>query len=77
VFLTHFARAYPDSLNLVLLDNGPCLTAKGLQLSANVVFIPLPPYSPELNPIERLWRELKDLLAPFLFTHLSALESVA
>jgi transposase len=23
----------------------------------------LPPYSPELNPIERLWRDLKDRLA--------------
>ena len=23
----------------------------------------LPPYSPELNPIERLWRDLKDKLA--------------
>ena len=24
----------------------------------------LPPYAPELNPIERLWRDLKDWLAP-------------
>jgi putative transposase len=23
----------------------------------------LPPYCPELNPIERLWRDLKDMLA--------------
>jgi hypothetical protein len=26
----------------------------------NVILIPLPPYSPELNPIERLWLYLKE-----------------
>jgi transposase len=29
----------------------------------NVRLIFLPPYCPELNPIERLWRDLKDYLA--------------
>jgi transposase len=28
-----------------------------------VAAVPFPPYSPELNPIERLWRDLKDQLA--------------
>jgi transposase len=32
-------------------------------LPANVRFVFLPPYGPELNPIERLWRDLKDDLA--------------
>jgi transposase len=30
----------------------------------------LPPYGPELNPIERVWRDLKDLLAWLHFSHL-------
>ena len=38
-------------------------SARRLQLPANVVLLPLPPYSPELNPIERLWRDLKDWLS--------------
>jgi transposase len=32
-------------------------------LPANVRLVFLPPYCPELNPIERVWRDLKDALA--------------
>lgn len=31
-----------------------------LSVPANMTLVPLPPYSPELNPIERLWQHLKD-----------------
>ena len=34
----------------------------------------LPPYCPELNPIERVWRDLKDQLARQTFTDLDALQ---
>jgi transposase len=38
----------------------------------------LPPYCPELNPIERVWRDLKDDMAWEQFTDLPAqLEAVA
>jgi transposase len=35
-----------------------------------------PPYSPELNPIERLWRDLKDKLADGTAKTLDALSDV-
>ena len=54
------SMAYPESLNLVVLDNGQCHQAKSLMIPEKVVFIFLPPYSPELNPIERLWQNIKD-----------------
>jgi transposase len=63
VWLTHFAEAFPDSFNLLVLDNGAFHKAKALQWPSNVAPVFLPPYSPELNPIERLWRDLKDRLA--------------
>lgn len=37
--------------------------ARSLHLPPNVGLLFLPPYAPELNPIERLWRDLKDGLA--------------
>jgi transposase len=46
-----------------VLDNGAFHKAKVLQWPAHVVLVFLPPYSPELNPIERLWRDVKDKLA--------------
>jgi transposase len=63
LWLDHFAPAFPDSFNLLVLDNGAFHKAHALQWPANVVPVFLPPYSPELNPIERLWRDLKDQLA--------------
>lgn len=36
----------------------------------------LPPYAPELNPIERLWRDLKDWLAPRQPTTLEELSTL-
>jgi transposase len=43
-----------------------------LMLPANVRLVLLPPYCPELNPIERVWRDLKDALAWQQFTDLDA-----
>ena len=62
-WLDGFAAAFPESLNLLVLDNGAGHKAKAVRWPSNVVPVFLPPYSPELNPIERLWRDLKDKLA--------------
>ena len=35
----------------------------------------LPPYSPELNPVERLFKELRSQLANIVFANLEALET--
>jgi transposase len=63
IFVNEFAHRYHDTVNIVLMDNGSCHTAKSLILPDNMVGLFMPPYSPELNPIERLWRDLKDQLA--------------
>jgi transposase len=63
IFINLFAQTFPESLNLLLLDNSGAHTARRLTLPANVRLVFLPPYCPELNPIERVWRDLKDALA--------------
>lgn len=70
IFVNAFAEAFPDSLNLLLLDNSGAHTAQRLTLPANVCLVFLPPYCPELNPIERVWRDLKDMLAWLHFSNL-------
>jgi hypothetical protein len=74
VFVDHFTAPYAGSFNLFVLANGACHTAQRLRLPPDLVFVPLPPYSPELNPSERLWRDLKDHLAFPLCTGLPALK---
>ena len=63
LFLDHFATLDPQSFPLFLLDNGAFHKTKALRVPPNVGFLFFPPYAPELNPIERLWRDLKDWLA--------------
>ncbi len=72
LFVDAFAQAFPDSLNILLLDNSGAHTAQRLRWPANVRAVWLPPYCPELNPIERLWRDLKDDLAWQQFVDLDA-----
>ncbi len=72
IFVDLFAEAFPDSLNLLVLDHSGAHTAQPLRLPANVGLVFLPPYGPELNPMERVWRDLKDALAWLQFTNLEA-----
>jgi transposase len=74
IFLNEFAHCYQGSVNIIVMDNGSCHTAKSLHIPENVVCLFLPPYSPELNPIERLWQDVKEQLAWLLVAQLKELE---
>ena len=73
-FLDGFANRFSESLNVLVLDNGRFHKAKDLSVPANVRLVFLPPYSPELNPVERFWQDLKDYVAFHLHESLSALK---
>lgn len=76
LFLDAFAQAFADSLNILVLDKSGAHTAKGVRWPENVRALFLPPYCPELNPIERLWRDLKDDLAWQLFQDIGKQQDV-
>jgi transposase len=75
VFLEEFAHAHAQTLNVLLVDNSRCHTAHALQIPPNVILVFQPPYAPELNPAERVWRALKDALAWQSFADMSALQA--
>lgn len=58
-FLDEFSVAYPDSQNILQVDNGRFHKGKNLIIPENVILLFPPPYRLELNPIERLWEHLK------------------
>jgi hypothetical protein len=61
LFLVELAQAIaPGAHAVVLMDKAGWHIADELVIPANVTPVFLPPYSPELNPIERLWLYLKD-----------------
>jgi transposase len=60
VFLREFSRTLPPDEHAVLLWDGAGFhTSPKLQVPANITLLQLPPYSPELNPMENLWHYLK------------------
>jgi len=72
-YLKALSEAFPDSLNVLLVDNGRHHTAKALEIPENVRLVFLPPYSPELNPIERVWQAMKEKVAWLTFDTLDPL----
>lgn len=49
---------------------------KNLNVPSNIEIIFLPPYSPELNPVERLWKHIKDgILKNRVYSTLDILEN--
>lgn len=76
VFLDEFAKLDETSYHLLVVDNATAHTTAKLKVPNNVGFLFIPAASPELNPIERFWRELKDWLSeyePKLLNQLSEL----
>ncbi len=46
---------------LILVDRAGWHMTEQIQLPKNITLIPLPPYSPELNPMEQLWEQLRKI----------------
>ena len=53
------ATAGPGAHVVLVLDGAGWHVAKGLKVPGNVTLLPLPPYSPKLNPVERVWKYLR------------------
>lgn len=45
---------------VVILDQAGWHSAKTLQVPDNITLLPLPPRSPELNPVENIWQFIRD-----------------
>jgi transposase len=60
-FLDRFAETIAEDEHAVMvLDRAGWHGSKALAVPANITLVPLPSYSPELNPVERVWLYLKE-----------------
>ena len=61
VFLNRFSATLAAGEHAaIVLDRAGWHGSNSLAVPANVTLIPLPAYSPELNPVERVWLYLKE-----------------
>lgn len=60
LFLRHTAQEFADSFCLMLLDGAGWHHAQQLVVPPNIRLLFLPPYSPELNPVEHIWEYLRE-----------------
>ena len=60
IFLDAFAKTLgSDEHAALVLDGAGWHRTKALRVPANITLVALPPYWPELNPVERVWLYLK------------------
>ena len=60
VFLDGLSATIPAGTHVVMVwDGAGYHTAGALRVPANLTLVGLPPYSPELNPVENLWHYLR------------------
>jgi hypothetical protein len=63
-FLSQVSAAHPAEFIVMILDGASSHKSKGLEVPENMHLISLPAYSPELNPQEHVWDELREKAFP-------------
>lgn len=53
-------KVSPGKIAVIILDRASWHTSKKINVFPNIAILPLPPVSPELNPVEQLWQRLRD-----------------
>ena len=59
IYLDDLSKSYKDYHMALVMDGAPCHQEGCLQVPDNITIIKIPPYSPELNPSERLWSYIR------------------
>ncbi|CIX81890.1 transposase family protein [Streptococcus pneumoniae] len=57
--LKALSQAYPDDYLLFVMDNAIWHKSSTLKIPTNIGFAFIPPYTPEMNPIEQVWKEIR------------------
>lgn len=60
VFLEEVSRRHKNEFIVMVLDGAPCHRSGELDVPDNIRLVPQPPYSPEVNPTEHVWDEMRE-----------------
>jgi transposase len=75
LFLNEISTRYPNDRMIMVLDGAGWHRNESLTMPDNIRLVSLPPYAPELNPVEHLWDDLREKdFHNLVFDSLDALE---
>ena len=60
IFLEHVSESYPRHFILMLVDGAGWHISKKVKVPENIRLIKQPSHSPELNPVEHIWEEIRE-----------------
>lgn len=55
IYLEEFTKAYPEKKIMLIIDRASWHRSEALEKHENIIIKFIPPYSPQLNPVEKLW----------------------
>lgn len=76
LFFDYLEKEYHDKEIVVVFDNAPSHLPKIVREREHITCISLPPYSPELNPAERFFEEVRKSTANRIFASIEEQEEV-
>ncbi len=74
-YIDNLSKEFSDKKIILFMDQAGWHKSRNLQIPENIRFEFLPAYSPELNPVEKLWQWIKkECLHNFIYNSLKELE---
>lgn len=73
-YLKALSKHRPKELKILVIDNAGFHSTKDIDIPENIRLINIPPYSPELNPCEQIWKYIKQRYKNQLFKDMTQLK---
>lgn len=61
VFMKELSKEYEKDIILLICDGASWHKSKGLKIPKNIKIIHIPPYTLEMNPIEQIWKQIRQM----------------
>jgi len=73
-YLKALSKHRPKELKILVIDNAGFHSTKYIDIPDNIKLINIPPYSPELNPCEQIWKHIKQKFKNQTFSNMQKLK---
>jgi hypothetical protein len=75
IFLKELSERFADNFVLIVADGAPCHKDSVLNIPENMMLVKLPPQSPQLNPTENNWDDMREkFFQNLVFESMTAVE---